>query len=109
LKKIIFFLPNPDNQIVVQRPAIWAIDLNTDTTVIRFEIPESVVPNGKGLAAITIDDDSCEDTYAYLPDWMNNALLVYSARQAKVWRVDNNFFYFNPFEGDFAIEGECRP
>jgi dopachrome tautomerase len=95
-----------DNQIIVQRPSIWAIDLKSDRPVGRFEIPESVVDNGKGLASITIDDDDCANTFAYIPDWRNNALIVFSMVQNKAWRFNHNFFYFNKFEGDFSIDGE---
>jgi hypothetical protein len=69
----------------------------------RFEIPESIVPNGRGLASITIDDDDCLNTFAYIPDWMNSALLVFSASQGKVWRFNHNFFFFNPFEGTIIL------
>ena len=58
--------------------------------------------NGKGLAAITIDaleEADCANTFAYIPDWMNNALLVFSARDRKIWRFNHNYFSFNPFEG----------
>lgn len=88
--------------IVVQRPSIWAIDLKTDSLIGRFEIPENIVANGRGLAAITIDaldDADCANTFAYMPDWMNNVLLVFSAREGKVWRFNHNYFSFNPFEG----------
>lgn len=88
-----------DNEINVQRPSIWAIDLKTDSLIGRFEIPASIVPTGGGLAAITLDDDDCANTFAYIPDWMNNALLVFSAQQGRIWRFDHNYFAFNPFEG----------
>lgn len=75
----------------------------------RFEIPSSVTSDGKGLAAITVDDDDCENSFAYLPDWFNNALIVFSAKQNKAWSFDHNFFHFNPFEADFSVDGECNP
>lgn len=92
-----------DNQINVQRPSIWAIDLKTDTVIGRFDIPENIVPNGRGLASITIDDDDCANTFAYIPDWMNNALLVFSALQGRIWRYNHNYFFFNPFEGNYEF------
>jgi hypothetical protein len=101
--RLFFFHSIIDNQIIVQRPSIWAIDLKTDTAIGRFEIPENIVPNGRGLAAITIDDADCSNEYAYIPDWNNNALLVFSAQQAKIWRFNHNYFAFNPFEGERVI------
>lgn len=72
----------------------------------RFEIPSSIVADGKGLSAITIDDDDCANSFAYISDWMNNALTVYSAAENRAWRFDHNFFHFNPHEGDFSVEGK---
>ena len=94
-----------DNQIIVQRPSIWAIDLKTDTVIGRYEIPLSIVQDGKGLASITIDDDDCLNSFAYLPDWFYNSLIVYSTQQNKAWRFNNAFFHFNPFEADFNVDG----
>jgi dopachrome tautomerase len=82
--------------------------LNTDHVVSRFEIPESVVEDGKGLAALTVDDDDCSNSFVYIPDWSNNALIVFSLKEQQSWRFDHNFFHFNPFEGDFSIDGERR-
>lgn len=65
-----------------------------------------MVADGRGLAAITVDDADCENTFAYLPDWQNSALLVFSARgNGTIWRFNHNFFYFNPFEGKLLCVG----
>lgn len=88
--------------IVVQRPSIWVIDLTKDSLLGRFEVPANIVENGRGLAAITIDaldDADCANTFAYMPDWMNNAIIVFSARDGRFWRFNHNYFFFNPFEG----------
>lgn len=90
--------------MVVQRPSIWAIDLRSDTTMLRFEVPENIADTGRGLASITVDDVDCDNTFAYLPDLVNSALLVFSARQRKIWRFNHNFFHFNPFEGELEIK-----
>lgn len=94
------------NQINVQRPSIWTVDLTTNIVLSRFEIPVTVVADGKGLSSITIDDDNCNSGFAYLPDWFNNALIVYSTRENRAWRFNHNYFYFNPFEGDFNMDGK---
>lgn len=62
----------------IQRPSIWIVDLKTDETIRRFEIPESAVAEGRGLASITVDTDKgCDKTFAYLPDLVNRQLYVY--------------------------------
>lgn len=68
-----------DNRLQVQRPSIWVIDLETNFIVRRFEIPESIVQLGNGLASITVDvqDGNCLDAYAYIPDLATYRLYVY--------------------------------
>lgn len=72
-------LEYPDNTIQIQQPSIWIFDLNTDTLVRRFEIPSTIVTDGHGIASLTIDidDNRCDDAYAYLPDLVNYRLHVY--------------------------------
>lgn len=67
------------DQRQIQRPSIWAYDLERDVVVHRFEIPESIVQNGNGMASVTIDvsPNNCQDAYAYIPDIYANALFVY--------------------------------
>lgn len=63
----------------VQRPSIWVYDLDSDRVVHRFEIPQSVVERGNGLASITVDVDSnnCQNAYGYIPDLAQYRLYVY--------------------------------
>lgn len=61
-----------------QKPSIWIIDLHTDKVIRRFEIPTTIVDEGRGLASITPDtDNGCDKTFAYIPDLVNNRLYVY--------------------------------
>lgn len=68
-----------DNATQVQRPSIWVYDLESDSLVRRFEIPESIVERGSGMASITIDVDSnnCQNAYGYIPDLSAYGLYVY--------------------------------
>lgn len=62
----------------IQKPSIWIMDLKTDRVIRRFEIPESIVTEGRGLASITVDTDKgCDKTFAYVPDLVNSQLYVY--------------------------------
>lgn len=91
----------------MQRPSIWVINLNTDVLIHRFEIPASVVETGRGLVSLTIDDPhgTCQDTFAYLTDWLTSRMIVYSSAQNKAWSVDHNYFHFDPLFGDFDVNG----
>lgn len=73
-------LEYPNNPIIIQPPSIWVYDLKTDFLVRRFEIPFTNVRNdGHGIASLTIDidDNNCDDAFAYLPDLVNYRLHVF--------------------------------
>lgn len=97
----------PNNRINVQRPSIWVINLNDDSLLHRFEISSDIVADGRGLVSLTIDDPhgTCQDTFAYITDWLNSKLTVYSLRQNRAWSVDHNFFHFDPLYGSFNVDG----
>lgn len=91
---------------VIQRPSIWAINLETDKVIWRYEFPTSSVPgDGMGLISVTLDDDDCSNIFAYVPDIFSNALIVVDTKNAKSWRFAHNYFRGNPFEGDFDVDG----
>ncbi|XP_055851594.1 L-dopachrome tautomerase yellow-f2-like [Episyrphus balteatus] len=98
----------PDNKIQVQRPSIWIIDLNTNKKINRFEIPQSIVSTGPGLASITVDVDNkaCHKAFGYVPDLNNNALYVYSLEENRIWSFSHNYFHFDPIQGDLSIGGQ---
>lgn len=91
----------------VQRPSIWVYDLDNDQVLHRFEIPESIVGQGTGMASITVDvnPNNCQDAYAYIPDLVNNALYVYSLRRNHIWAFRHNYFRLDPLHGDFHVAG----
>lgn len=87
-----------------------------------------MIANGNGLAGITIDVNTCEDTHAYINDVSSYSLIVfrwffsdflhlmhikfrfltfsfYSLRQNTVWRFLHNYFHFDPLQGNFNIDG----
>ena len=53
--------------------------MNTEEVVRRFEIPESIVQPGIGMASVTVDVDrnNCNGAYAYIPDLLTYRLYVY--------------------------------
>lgn len=97
----------PNNRIVVQRPSVWVINLKTDTLVQRYEIPQSLNEQGRGIVSLTIDDPdgTCQNTFAYLTDWLVSRLIVYSLKQNRAWVVDHNYFSFDPLYGNFDVDG----
>ncbi|XP_031631444.1 uncharacterized protein LOC116345869 [Contarinia nasturtii] len=100
-------LEYPNNATQVQRPSIWVYDLENEKVLHRFEIAQSVVERGNGLASITVDADpnNCQNTYAYIPDLATYRLYVYSLSQNRIWTFQHNYFHFDPVHGDFNIDG----
>lgn len=97
----------PSNRIIVQRPSVWVVNLNSDSLLRRFEIPSSIVDNGRGLVSLTVDVTAgvCQDSFAYITDWLNSRLIVYSLQQNRAWAVDHNYFHFDPLHGNFNVDG----
>lgn len=83
------------------------MDLESNTRLRRFEIPQNIVTAGNGLASITVDVDStnCDDAYAYIPDLANYYLGVFSLKQNRMWRFRHNYFSFDPLNSDFNVGG----
>lgn len=100
-------LEYPDNNVQVQRPSIWVIDLETNRRVHRFDIPESIVSQGNGLPSITVDVEAsnCNAAFAYLPDLAQNRLYVYSMAEQRMWRFTHNYFNLDPLHGDLDVGG----
>uniref|UniRef100_A0A0A1X3L0 L-dopachrome isomerase n=1 Tax=Zeugodacus cucurbitae TaxID=28588 RepID=A0A0A1X3L0_ZEUCU len=101
-------LEYPNNRMQVQRPSIWVIDLSNDRVLHRYEIPESIVDTGRGLASITVDvfERACNDAFAYIPDLVNRQLFVFSLKDKRMWGFSHNYFNFDPLGGDLHIGGQ---
>lgn len=98
-----------DNRQQIRRPSIWIVDLKTDRLVKRYEIPESIVETGRGLASVAVDVASsakCGEAFAYIPDLVNRRLYVYSLAEDRMWSFTHNYFNFDPVAGDLKIGGQ---
>lgn len=97
----------PGNFTIVQRPSIWSIDLKTNTKLSRYEIPAKDVDSGYGLTSITldVDPDNCEKVFVYVSDLQTYRMVVYDHENQKSWRFLHNYFFLNPLEGDYTIQG----
>ncbi|CAD7084268.1 unnamed protein product [Hermetia illucens] len=101
-------LEYPNNRTQVQRPSIWIMNLLTDEVISRYEVPESIVVEGRGLVSITPDitKGKCDEAYGYIPDLVQPALHVYSLKDNRMWTFRHNYFYFDPQSGDYNIAGQ---
>ncbi|XP_038220432.1 L-dopachrome tautomerase yellow-f2-like [Zerene cesonia] len=100
----------PVNRRQLLTPGIVIYDLNTDQQILRYSLKESDLPSAStptGLASITVDiSDNCDDAYAYIPDLTTYGIIVYSLRDNDSWRLQHNYFSYNPVAGNLRIAGE---
>lgn len=92
----------------VQQPSIWIVDLKTMQRVHRFEIPTSIVTTGIGLASLTIDAEAghCDEAFAYIPDFFNSRLHVFSLAENRMWSFIHSYFHIDPLYSNFAVAGQ---
>ncbi|XP_053698590.1 L-dopachrome tautomerase yellow-f-like [Sabethes cyaneus] len=100
-------LEYPNNTIQVQRPQLWIIDLIRDRKIRSFEIPETIVQPGDGMASLVVDVDTenCDKAFAYIPDLVQGAIYVYSFEANRMWAFKHTSFQQNPQKANFYVAG----
>lgn len=101
-------LEYPNNAMQVQRPQLWIIDLTRDRKVRTFEIPESIVQQGVGMASLVVDTDpkDCGKSFAYIPDLVQGAIYVYSFEANRMWAFRHSSFQHDPQRAAFNVAGQ---
>ncbi|KRT79351.1 hypothetical protein AMK59_8594, partial [Oryctes borbonicus] len=89
------------------KPTIVIIDLKTDKVIKRYELQKSDMKENSFFANILIDvePEDCNNAFAYIPDLGGYGLVVYSLATDDSWRVNHNFFHFDPLQGDLTVGG----
>ncbi|KAK5644623.1 hypothetical protein RI129_005923 [Pyrocoelia pectoralis] len=89
------------------KPALVVFDLNTDRLLRRYEFKPSDLKESSFLANVVVDvqHDRCDEAFAYIPDLGGYAIVVYSWKNNESWRVNHNYFHFDPLNGDLTVGG----
>lgn len=90
---------------VYSSPQLLIFDLHNDALTRRYPIPKDQLTGDSFLANIAVEDDVCDDSYAYLGDLGDPALVVYSYKQSSSWRVKHHYFNIDPLAGEFNVAG----
>ncbi|XP_037025027.1 L-dopachrome tautomerase yellow-f-like [Bradysia coprophila] len=92
---------------LIQRPSLWVIDLKTDKRIRRFEIPETLVPEGYGMISVRVDveKDKCDDAYAYIADYLKEKIYVYSFKTNRMWPVSHVYMNDEKKFGIYKVDG----
>lgn len=77
-------------------------DLHNDNLITRYELPKDQTVEKKSFFAnIAVEDDDCDNTFAYLADLGAPGLVVYSWKTKESWRVQHHYFHPDPLQGWF--------
>ncbi|KAI4461753.1 protein yellow-related [Holotrichia oblita] len=89
------------------KSTIVIIDLKTDKVLKRYELQQSDMKESSFFANIIVDvePDNCDNAFAYIPDLGGYGIVVYSLAADDSWRVNHNFFHFDPLQGDLTVGG----
>ncbi|KAL1494199.1 hypothetical protein ABEB36_009833 [Hypothenemus hampei] len=90
---------------VYKNTTLMIYDLHNDQLLRSYEVPYDQTTEDSFFANIAVEDENCQDTYAYLGDLGAPALLVYSWKQNRSWKVKHNFFHIKPLAGDMTVAG----
>jgi len=92
-----------EEDVQKEPPALVVYDLHNDNLLRRFQFPADQVHNDSAFANIAVEDTDCDNTFVYITDIFNPALLVYSWKNDDSWRVTHNYFHPDPLATNYTI------
>lgn len=95
------YLTNASKQIQPSQLVVY--NLHNDNLIRRFPFPEDQTKKDSFFANIAIDDNDCDNSFAYCADMGSPGLIVYSYKEQKSWRVHHHYFSSDPLAGNYSI------
>lgn len=88
-------------------PTLVAIDLETDTVLAKYQIPEEFVLQNSLITNIVVDsrDARCRDLHVYIADAWRFGLIVFRNSDAAFWRFNHYSFYPEPLLSNYTLHG----
>ncbi|RZF49036.1 hypothetical protein LSTR_LSTR011398 [Laodelphax striatellus] len=88
-------------------PQILAFDLHTNKLLGRYVFPKNMYERKSLFITTKIDTrgQKCSDTFAYIADVTEFKLVVFNANEQRSWKIESNYFYPDPLQGVFNING----
>lgn len=90
-------------------PRLFIIDLRTDRLIRAYTFNSSYTGADTifgGNMVVDVTANTCNQAYAYIPDFGTYRMIVYSYATNDAWRIKHPYFYFDPFASPFNIDGE---
>lgn len=78
-------------------------DLHNDNLLRRYPFPASHMKSDSFFANIAVEDDDCDNSFAYSADLGVPGLVVYSWKSESSWRVTHHYFHPDPLAGNYSI------
>jgi hypothetical protein len=94
-----------ENATVLAPTRLLIYDLHNDNLLRTFTFPPEQIKAESFFASIAVEDDDCENTFAYSADLGKPGLVVYSWKSQGSWRIQHNYFHSDPTAGNFSIAG----
>lgn len=89
-------------------PRLFIFDLRTDRLLRQYTFNSSDTSEGTlfgGNIVVDVTANSCNQAFAYIPDFGAYRLVVYSWAENRSWRIRHPYFYFDPFATPFYVGG----
>lgn len=88
-------------------PTLFAIHLDTDTVLARYEIPSEFVLQNSLITNIVVDsrDAQCIDLHVYIADAWRFGLIVFRYQDSSFWRFSHYSFYPEPLLSNYTLHG----
>lgn len=93
------------NASVLSPTRILVYDLHNDNLLRSYKFPADHIKDDSFFASIAVEDDDCDNSFAYSADLGKPGLVVYSWKTQTSWRMTHNFFHPDPTAGNFTISG----
>jgi hypothetical protein len=91
------------NAKVLSPTRILVYNLTDDTLMRSYNFPDSHIKGNSFFTNIAVEDDDCDNSFAYSADMGKPGLVVYSWKTHTSWRISNKFFNADPEAGNFLI------
>ncbi|XP_072941083.1 uncharacterized protein [Epargyreus clarus] len=97
-------LGNPNQ---VAGPSLVIFDLKTDQLLHRyyFKVDDMKEDSFFANVIVDVDQNTCDNAFAYVPDLGGYGVVVYSLKQDDSWRVAHHYFHFEPLAGAYNVGG----
>lgn len=89
----------------VANPKLLIYNLINDQLISTYTIPDDQLNDSSFFANIAVEENNCDDSFAYLADLARPGLVVYSLKDNSSWLVEHHYFHIEPLAGNMNVSG----